>query len=896
MYHDLYLGGKALVEKENLGFNLTKSDLCPSFGEDLPAKSVGHRMADSHAGNHHEDGFTPLETIRMLLSIIWERSHSSSKERPSSRRGCHSPWGAPVLFVEKKDDLRSGYPQLRVHEKDIPKTAFRLRYGHFEFTVMPFGLTDAPTVFMDLMNQSLHHIFDQKELNMRQRRWIELFSDYDCESRYHPGKANVVADALSEASMVENVPAEMMRDLDQQMGKKEDEGKYSRDRIWVLLIGNVRKIIMDEAQTMRYYIHPRADNMYHDLRDMYWWPVGMSTVETEHQRPSGLLKQPEIPEWKWDRITMDFITKLPRSSCGYDTIWVIVDRLTKSSHFLAIREDYKMEKLSRVYIDEIVARHGVPVSDTRLPLAEFSYNNVYHSIIRCAPLEALYGRKCRPHVLWVEIWRNNVYDTFHVSNLKKCLANANLHVPLEEIKVDKTLRFVEEPVEIIDREVKILKHSMILIVKVRWELKRGLEDFMKTNYSLLLTSMCCDDAYLVMPRVSALAGCDSKRHKSSGDSSFNTRGSREGNFTLNNTAGDEEDEVEEVRPSRPIIRDRAKRKGKTTTLSASSTTGLDVESLAKLMVNENPTVTEPYSVQKSQNMTKLLQMKMMELELKVEELAIRRMEQCQKDEALYLSTTDQELKAVLKERRRCMIRAPCCNEVYACRHCHNEAKNMLDSIADRHDLVRYDVTQVICLVCDCEQPVARQCTNCGVNMGEYYCDICKFYDDDTSKEQFHCDDCGICRVGGRENYFHCKKCGSCYALSLRNNHSCVENSMRHHCPICYEYLFDSLKDTTVMKCGHTMHSECCNEMLKRSNFSCPICSKSVIDMSRIWQRLDEEIEATIMPEDYRQKKVWILCNDCNDTTEAIFHIMGQKCGHCRSYNTRTISPPVLPQE
>ncbi|GJZ49878.1 hypothetical protein Tco_0604068 [Tanacetum coccineum] len=165
---------------------------------------------------------------------------------------------------------------------------------------------------------------------------------------------------------------------------------------------------------------------------------------------------------------------------------------------------------------------------------------------------------------------SNVYDTFHVSNLKKGLANANLHVPLEEIKVDTTLHFVEEPVEIIDREVKSLKHSSIPIVKVHWELKRGLEDFMKTNYSLLLTSMCCDDVYLVMHRVSALVGCDSKRHKSSGDSSFNTRESREGSFTLNNTAGDEEDEVEEVRPSRPIIRDRAKRKGKTTMLSASS--------------------------------------------------------------------------------------------------------------------------------------------------------------------------------------------------------------------------------------------------------------------------------------------------------------------------------------
>ncbi|PWA91599.1 UDP-xylose synthase 4 [Artemisia annua] len=238
-------------------------------------------------------------------------------------------------------------------------------------------------------------------------------------------------------------------------------------------------------------------------------------------------------------------------------------------------------------------------------------------------------------------------------------------------------------------------------------------------------------------------------------------------------------------------------------------------------------------------------------------------------------------------RRRCMIRAPCCNEVYGCRHCHNEATNMLDSIADRHDIVRYDVTQVICSVCDSEQPVARQCTNCGVNMGEYYCEICKFFDDDL----LHCRP-----PRSSSTVTIVVSAGSCYALSLRNNHSCVENSMRHHCPICYEYLFDSLKDTTVMKCGHTMHSECCNEMLKRSSFSCPICSKSVMDMSRVWQRLDEEIEATIMPEDYRQKKVWILCNDCNDTTEAIFHIMGQKCGHCRSYNTRTISPPVLPQE
>ncbi|KAF7813684.1 lipase-like [Senna tora] len=220
--------------------------------------------------------------------------------------------------------------------------------------------------------------------------------------------------------------------------------------------------------------------------------------------------------------------------------------------------------------------------------------------------------------------------------------------------------------------------------------------------------------------------------------------------------------------------------------------------------------------------------------------------------------------------------------------------SMLTNICDRHELERQHVEQVVCAVCDTEQPVAQVCTNCGVRMGEYFCGICKFFDDDIGKQQFHCHDCGICRVGGRENYFHCKKCGSCYSVGLRDNHSCVENSMRHHCPICYEYLFDSLKDTTVMKCGHTMHYECCQEMIRRDKYCCPICSKSVIDMSRTWKRIDEEVEATVMPPDYRDRKVWILCNDCNDTTEVYFHIIGQKCGHCRSYNTRAIAPPVLP--
>ncbi|GJX32590.1 putative reverse transcriptase domain-containing protein [Tanacetum coccineum] len=184
---------------------------------------------------------------------------------------------------------------------------------------------------------------------------------------------------------------------------------------------------MDEAHTSRYSVHLGADKMYYDLRDLYWWPgmkrdiaeyvsrcLTCSKIKAEHQKPLGFLQQPEIPEWKWEKITMDFVTKLPKSSSGHDTIWVVVDRLTKSAHFLPIREDYKTEKLAKIYTNEIVARHGVPVSiisdrdggrwGSHLPpLIEFSYNNSYYTSIKCAPFEALYGRKYRSPVIWTEV-------------------------------------------------------------------------------------------------------------------------------------------------------------------------------------------------------------------------------------------------------------------------------------------------------------------------------------------------------------------------------------------------------------------------------------------------------------------------------------------------------------
>nr|GEZ90316.1 reverse transcriptase domain-containing protein [Tanacetum cinerariifolium] len=170
-------------------------------------------------------------------------------------------------------------------------------------------------------------------------------------------------------------------------------------------------------------------------------------VKAEHQRPSGLLVQPKIPEWKWENITMDIVTKLPKSSQGYNTIWVIVDRLTKCAIFTPIRETDPMDNLARIYLKEVVTMHGIPVliiSD-RDPMFT---SNFWRSLQNALVLERV-GDVAYKLNLPEELSR--VHNTFHVSNLKKCHAEKPLAVPLDGLHVDDKLHFVEEPVEIMDR-------------------------------------------------------------------------------------------------------------------------------------------------------------------------------------------------------------------------------------------------------------------------------------------------------------------------------------------------------------------------------------------------------------------------------------------------------------
>ncbi|GKE01210.1 putative reverse transcriptase domain-containing protein, partial [Tanacetum coccineum] len=276
--------------------------------------------------------------------------------------------GLGAVLMQREKVIAYASCQLKIHEKNYTTHDLELEAVVFALKMWRHYLYGTKCVVFT-NHKSLQHILDQKELNMRQRRWLELLSDYDCEIRYHPGKANVV-----EARREENYGTEDLGGMIKNLEPRSDETLCLRNRSWIPYFGDLRTLIIHESHKSKYSIHSGSDKMYQDLKKLYWWPnmkVEIATyvskcltcarVKAECQKPSGLLVQPVIPVWKWENITMDFVTKLPKTSLGQDAIWVIVDRLTKSAHLLPMKETESMEKLTRQYLKEVVSRHGVLV-------------------------------------------------------------------------------------------------------------------------------------------------------------------------------------------------------------------------------------------------------------------------------------------------------------------------------------------------------------------------------------------------------------------------------------------------------------------------------------------------------------------------------------------------------
>ncbi|XP_021343549.1 RING finger and CHY zinc finger domain-containing protein 1-like [Mizuhopecten yessoensis] len=241
-------------------------------------------------------------------------------------------------------------------------------------------------------------------------------------------------------------------------------------------------------------------------------------------------------------------------------------------------------------------------------------------------------------------------------------------------------------------------------------------------------------------------------------------------------------------------------------------------------------------------------------------------------------------------KRKCALVSPCCKKVYTCRVCHDDEEN--------HQLMRQEVQEVKCLLCEKVQKVAETCENenCLTVFGTYFCEKCRLYDDDN-KKQFHCDKCGLCRVGGEENYFHCDTCGVCLAKELKNAHKCIEQASRSNCAICLEDLHTSRIAAHIPPCGHLIHYACFKEMLKTGNYACPTCNQSMVKMDNVWEHIDDEIAHTPMPEEYKDYIVQILCRDCHKESSILFHVLGLKCQECGSYNTcRTAGPEDAQQE
>ncbi|KAA0051925.1 pol protein [Cucumis melo var. makuwa] len=561
--------------------------------------------------------------------------------------------------------------QLKSHEQNYPTHDLELAAVVFALKIWRHYLyREKIQIYTD--HKSLKYFFTQKEFNMRQRRWLELVKDYDCEILYHPGKANVVANALSRkvahsaALITKQTP--LLRDFERaeiavsvgevtsqlaqlsvqptlrqriivaqlndpylvekrrlvETGQGEyfsissDDGLMFGGRLCVSENSAVKIELLTEAHSSPFTMHPGSTKMYQDLRSVYWWRnmkrevadfvnrcLVCQQVKTPRQRPAGLLQPLSVPGWKWESVLMDFITELPKTLKGYTVIWVVVDRLTKSAHFVPGKSTYTASKWGQLYVTEIVRLHGVLVSiisdrdarftskfwkglqlalgtrldfstafhlqtdgqterlnqvledmlracvlefsgswDSHLHLMEFAYNNSYQTTIGMAPFEALYGKCCRSPVCWGESRQKSyadvrrkdlefemgdmvflkvapmkgvlrfekkgklsprfvgpfeilerigpvayrlalppsfsaVHDVFHVSMLRRYVADPTHVVDFEPLQISENLSYDEQPVEILAREVKKLRSREISLVKVLWR-NQGVEEAIRT--------------------------------------------------------------------------------------------------------------------------------------------------------------------------------------------------------------------------------------------------------------------------------------------------------------------------------------------------------------------------------------------------------------------------------
>lgn len=270
-----------------------------------------------------------------------------------------------------------------------------------------------------------------------------------------------------------------------------------------------------------------------------------------------------------------------------------------------------------------------------------------------------------------------------------------------------------------------------------------------------------------------------------------------------------------------------------------------------------------------------------------------------------------------------------CHRWFPCRHCHDASPDL----PFPHSLNRKKTENMLCMLCHTPQPAGEVCTSCGQDTAYYYCDICKLWDNDSTKRIYHCDDCGICRRGeglGRD-YVHCKRCNVCISISTSSTHPCIERATECDCPLCLDFLFSSATPVVSLFCGHYMHASCYKDLMNVT-YRCPVCNKSAVNMELQWRKLDDEIRYQPMPEEdfdelddeastpalledtdsrlsgglnslrlvnespRRQRRVprrvWVGCNDCGGKGWTNFHWLGLKCPVCDGYNTNQMLIPI----